>query len=126
MGGVVALSSRVSATLGWRRQHHTPSQGGYSLWWLVSRTAQALDYAPEMKPDARGGAQAKAKGSVESCASCDLVGGHCRRSRHGKQLVVSRWSVHLNVGAPTERPVADASSLVRQSASRCNSPARGR
>lgn len=68
MGGVVALSSRVSATFGWRRPHRIPLQEGYFLTWSVSLTAQTPAYAPEKKPDARDVAQAKAKGFVESRA----------------------------------------------------------
>jgi len=40
MGGIVALSSRVSATFGWRRPHRILLQEGYFLMWSVSLTAQ--------------------------------------------------------------------------------------
>lgn len=68
MGGVVALSSRVSATFGWRRPHRIPVQEGYFLTWSVSLKAQTPAYAPEKKPEARGGTHAKAKGDTESRA----------------------------------------------------------
>lgn len=74
MGGVVALSSRVSTTFGWRRQHRTPLQGGYLLLWSVSRKVDASAYALENTPDARGVAQAKAKSGVEARNCC----GPCR------------------------------------------------
>jgi len=50
MGGVVALSSRVLATLGWMRQHRTSRQGGYSLSWSVSLKANTPAYAPKKMP----------------------------------------------------------------------------
>jgi len=68
MGGIVALSSRVSATFGWRRPHRILLQEGYFLMWSVSLTAQTPAYAPEKKPEARDVAQAKAKSDVESRA----------------------------------------------------------
>jgi hypothetical protein len=68
MGGVVALSSCVSATFGWRRPHRIPVQEGYFLTWSVSLKAQTPAYAPEKKPKARGVTHAKAKGNTESRA----------------------------------------------------------
>lgn len=105
MGGVVALSSRVSTTFGWRRQHRTPLQGGYSLLWSVSQMADASDYAPKNTPDARGVAQAKAKGFTESCARCELRRRMLQTKSTRESTSCKALDRHLNVGAPTERPL---------------------
>lgn len=100
MGGVVALSSRVSATFGWRRPHRIPLQEGYFLTWSVSLTAQTPATRRRRSLTLATLLKRKLKASSNLAPCCALCRRLCRRCRLRNQSVGSRWIDTSTWGRP--------------------------